>query len=65
MSYNLCFLVVLGDVSVVMETKHLRGGVEGQGANIVDVALVVGVWGSIVDATLGKPADNGVDVRIL
>ena len=37
------FLVVLGDVCILMKTKHLRIRVERQSSNVVDVRLVAAV----------------------
>ena len=54
-AYLLCFLVVLGDVSIFMQTKDLWAGVERQGADVVNVALVRALWGGIVQAAWRKP----------
>ena len=54
-AYLLCLLVVLGDVGIVMQTKDLWAGVERQGADVVDVALVGALWGGVVQAARREP----------
>ena len=55
----LCFLVVLGDVSILMEPKHLGVGRDGEATNIVQVDLIFTVLWSIVEPTRGEPNNGG------
>ena len=58
MTYQLCFLVVLGDVCVLMETEDFRKGVNGEGPNVVNVALVGTLLRSIVQTTGGESSER-------
>jgi len=51
----MCLLVVLGDISVVMETKHLRIRVQRQGSDVLNVAIVRRLWWCKVQTTVGEP----------
>ncbi len=55
-NYLLSFLVVLGDVSVLMETKHLRMRNDGKATDVIDVGLVRAVDRTVVIAAVRKPA---------
>ena len=58
MTYQLCFLGVLGDGCVLMETEDLRKGVNGEGPNVVNVALVGTLLRSIVQTTGGESTER-------
>lgn len=58
MTYQLCFLVVLGDVCILMETEDLGEGVNGEGPNVVNVALVGTLLRSIVQTTGGESSER-------
>lgn len=58
MTYQLCFLVVLGDVCVLMETEDLGERVNGEGPNVVNVALVGTLLRSIVQTTGGESSER-------
>ena len=53
-------LIVLGDVCILVETKHLWIGGDGEALHVVHVALVLTMHRSIVHATWGEPARVGV-----
>lgn len=50
------FLVVLGDVSILMETKHFRMRNNGKTANVVYIALELSMGWGMVD-TAGREPD--------
>ena len=51
----LCFLLVLRDVCILVQSKHFWVGYEWQGAQAVDVALVVSMGRGSVLATRREP----------
>ena len=55
------FLLVLGNVCIFMETKHLWIGSDGKALHVVHVALVLSMLGGIVHATWGEPVQEGGD----
>ena len=46
-----CLLLVLGDISILMETKDLWVRDEGQGAKVLNVGLVLSMWRGFIQAT--------------
>ena len=57
-AYLLCFLVILCNVSVVVQTKDLWAGIERQGADVVDVTLVGALWWCIIQTTRREPVSR-------
>ena len=60
-SYQLCFLVIFGDVSIIVEPKYLWVGVKGQTTDIVNVALVGAFLRGIVQLTFRKPFEREIE----
>ena len=56
-----CLLIVLGDVCICMESKHLWVGGDWEALHVVHVALVLAVHRGIVHTTWGEPAWVGVE----
>lgn len=56
--YQLSFLVVLCDISILMETKDLREGINGKGPDVINVTLVGTFFWGIVQTTGGEPENE-------
>ena len=55
MFYRICFLVIFGDVCVLVKPEHFRVGVEGQTSDVVYVTLINTLLRGIVKTARGKP----------
>jgi hypothetical protein len=49
--YQLCFLVVLCDISIFVKTKDFWERIDGKGPDVVNIALVRPFLGGIVQPT--------------
>lgn len=56
--YQLSFLVVLCDISILVETKDLREGINGKGPDVINVTLVGTFFWGIVQTTGGEPENE-------
>lgn len=56
--YQLSFLVVLCDISILMETKDFREGINGEGPDVINVTLVGTFFWGIVQTTGGEPENE-------
>ena len=62
--YLLCFLVVLGNVSILVQTKHFGMRNDGKTTNVVHIALEVTMgWGTV--NTAGRKPDDRVLVGMV